>query len=195
MSVGLRPPSHHKSGETFSPRLTRASHPDRRAAHVFDHGCRPVRAGTASVTGDPLATMEDLDRGNRDPHLDLLADQLVRHAVVMLGDLDVIVEADAAALPLGVFVGCGWQGSQRWPVELLEKRASARSGRLSIAGHGRAAPGSTARSTSCRPTLMLGSPNTTAHRNTHLSMSLKETGLVDRDAIPRGVSGSAAPVL
>ncbi len=32
MSVGLRPPSHHKSGETFSPRLTRASHPDRRAA-------------------------------------------------------------------------------------------------------------------------------------------------------------------
>ena len=69
--------------------------------------------------------MKDLDRGERDPHLDFLADQLVRHAVVMLGDLDVIVEADAAALPLGVFVGCGWQGSQGRPVELFEKRAPA----------------------------------------------------------------------
>ena len=51
--------------------------------------------------------MKDLDRGERDPRLDVLADQLVRHAVVMLGDLDVIVEADPAALPLGVFVGRG----------------------------------------------------------------------------------------
>jgi hypothetical protein len=51
--------------------------------------------------------MEDLDRGEGDPHLDFLADQLVRHAIIMLGDLDVIVEADPAALPLGVFVGCG----------------------------------------------------------------------------------------
>jgi len=33
-----------------------------------------------------------------------------------------------------------------------------------------------------------------AHRNTHLSMSLKKRGFVARDAIPWGVSGSAARV-
>jgi putative transposase len=35
---------------------------------------------------------------------------------------------------------------------------------------------------------------TTTHHNTHLSMSLKRTGFADRDAIPRGVLGSAARV-
>jgi transposase InsO family protein len=39
-----------------------------------------------------------------------------------------------------------------------------------------------------------GFASTTAHQNTHLSMPLKEIGFVDRDAIPRGVSGSAVPV-
>jgi hypothetical protein len=33
---------------------------------------------------------------------------------------------------------------------------------------------------------------TSAHHNTHLSMSLKRTGFADRDAIPRGALGSAA---
>jgi hypothetical protein len=39
-----------------------------------------------------------------DARFDLLAEQLMRHAVVMLGDLDVIVETDPAALPPGVLV-------------------------------------------------------------------------------------------
>ena len=34
-----------------------------------------------------------LDCPSGDARLDLLAEQLVRHAVVMLGDLDVIIEA------------------------------------------------------------------------------------------------------
>ena len=45
-----------------------------------------------------------------------------------------------------------------------------------------------------RPALAPGSLSTTAHRNTHLSMSLKKRGFVDRDAIPWGVSGSATRV-
>ena len=60
-----------------------------------------------------------------DPRLDLLAEQLVRHAVVVLGDLDMVVEADPAALPLGVFVGLGRQRPERRPVELLEQRPPA----------------------------------------------------------------------
>ena len=56
------------------------------------------------MTGDPFAAMKDLDCRDGDARLDLLAEQLMRHAVVMLGDLDVIVETDPAALPLGVLV-------------------------------------------------------------------------------------------
>ena len=33
-------------------------------------------------------------------------------------------------------------------------------------------------------------PSTTAHQNTHLSMSLKKRGFAERDAIPRGILGS-----
>ncbi len=50
-------------------------------------------AGAAAMAGDPLAAVEDLDGRDGDPRLDLLADQLVRHAVVMLGDLAMVVEA------------------------------------------------------------------------------------------------------
>src|SRR5262249_12941576 len=34
-----------------------------------------------------------------------------------------------------------------------------------------------------------GDDTTSAHHNTHLSMSLKRTGFADRDAIPRGALG------
>ena len=96
-----------------------------RTRHVLGDGGRPMRPGAAAMAGDPLAAMEDLDRGGGDPRLDLLADQLVRHAVVVLGDLDMVVEVDPAALPLGVFVGFGRQRLQRRPVELLEERPPA----------------------------------------------------------------------
>ena len=43
-----------------------------------------------------------------------------------------------------------------------------------------------------RPALAAGWNFRTAHHNTHLSMSLKKIGFVDRDAIPRGVAGSVA---
>ena len=36
--------------------------------------------------------------------------------------------------------------------------------------------------------------STTAHHNTHLSMSLRETDFVDRDAIPWGVLYFVEPV-
>src|ERR1700751_1066563 len=75
-----------------------------RAGHVFGYRGRPMRPQAAPMAGDALAAGEDLDPRRGDPRLDLLADQLVRHAVEMLGDLDVVVETDPAALPLGVFV-------------------------------------------------------------------------------------------
>src|SRR6266436_5534559 len=57
--------------------------------------------------------------------LDLLADQLVRHAVVMLGELDVVIEVDATALPRGVLVGKGWQRHERRLVQRFEERPPA----------------------------------------------------------------------
>src|ERR1700680_1295107 len=81
-----------------------------RTRHVLGDGGRPMRPGAAAMAGDPLSAVEDLDRGRGDPRLDLLADQLVRYAVIMLADLDVVIEADPAALPLGIFIGFVRQG-------------------------------------------------------------------------------------
>ena len=78
------------------------------------------------MAGDPFAAVKDLDCRGGDARLDLLAEQLVRHAVVVFADLDMVVEADPAALPLGVFVGQRRQRSERRFVKLLEKRPPAR---------------------------------------------------------------------
>ena len=55
---------------------------------------------------DQLAAMEDLHRLRRDARLHLLAEQPERHRVEVLVDLDVVVEVDPAALPVGIFIGC-----------------------------------------------------------------------------------------
>ena len=96
-----------------------------RTGHVFGDGGRAVRSQAAAVAGDALAAVENLDCCRGDPRLDLLADQLVRHAVVMLGELDVVIEVDATALPLGVFVGKGWQRHERRLVQRFEERPPA----------------------------------------------------------------------
>src|ERR1700682_5560914 len=44
----------------------------------------------------------------------------------MLRDLDAIIEADPALLPLGVDVGLSRQWLQRWLVQCLKQRAAAR---------------------------------------------------------------------
>jgi hypothetical protein len=83
-------------------------------------------AQTAAVAGDPLAAVKDLDCCGGNTRLDLMARQLVRHTVVMLGDLDVVVEADPAALPLGILVRERRQRPERRLVQLLKKRPPAR---------------------------------------------------------------------
>src|ERR1700722_4754804 len=96
------------------------------AGHVLGDSSRAMRAQAAAMAGDAFAAMKDLDCRGGDARLNLLAEQLVRFAVVVLGDLDVIVEADPAALPLGVFVRERRQRPERPLVQLLEKRPPAR---------------------------------------------------------------------
>ena len=57
---------------------------------------------------------------------DLHAQQLVRHRVVVLPDLDVVVEPDPAFLPFGEDVGLGRQRLERRPFQILEQGATAR---------------------------------------------------------------------
>ena len=49
------------------------------------------------MRGNALAAVEDFDRARGDACPHLLAQQLVRHRVVVLVDLDVIVEPDPAS--------------------------------------------------------------------------------------------------
>ena len=94
-----------------------------RAWHVLGDRRRTMRQGAAQMRGDTLAAQENLDCSRGDPCLDLLMHEVVRHAVIMFGNLNMIVEIDPAALPLGVLVGFVGQWGQRRSVERLEKLA------------------------------------------------------------------------
>ena len=77
------------------------------------------------MRGDAFAAMKDLDRAGGDARPDFLAQQLVRHRVVVLVDLDVVVEPDPAFLPFGEDVGLGRQRLERFALQRLEQRAAA----------------------------------------------------------------------
>ena len=55
------------------------------------------------MNSNARTVVEDLHRMIGDADLDHLANQPVRHRIPMPMHLDVIIEAGAAALPLGVF--------------------------------------------------------------------------------------------
>ena len=71
---------------------------------------RAMRQGAAQMRRHPLAAEEYLDGLLGNPRLDLLMHEVVKDAVVMLGDLDVIIEVDPAALPLGISYGSSGKG-------------------------------------------------------------------------------------
>ena len=78
------------------------------------------------MRGNALAAMEHFDRAGGEARPQHLAQEPVRHRVVMLLDLDVIVEAGTAFLPFAERVGLGRQRLQGGSLELLKQRPSAR---------------------------------------------------------------------
>ena len=90
------------------------------AGHVRGHGGVFAIGRRPPVSGDALAAMEDLDGGCRQARPNLVAQQAVGNRVIVLLDLDVIVEADPALKPFGIFVGHLRQGFQGRTVELFE---------------------------------------------------------------------------
>src|SRR3984885_12271131 len=95
--------------------------------HVLGDRRWPMRQSAAQVRGDALAAQENLDGPCGDSRLDLLVYETVRNAVVVLGDLDMIVEIDAAALPLRILVGLVREGQQCRAIEFVEELVPAAS--------------------------------------------------------------------
>ena len=63
--------------------------------------------------------MEALDDTGRQPRLELQPAELVRDAVVVPADFDVIIEIDPDLAPLGQFVALGGKRLEGRPVECL----------------------------------------------------------------------------
>jgi hypothetical protein len=89
--------------------------------HVL--GDRRVPAGqiAPAVAGHPAAADEGLDRPGAQPDLDLLAHELVGHAVVVAQDLDVVVDRDPRPAPLGEVVRHRRQRLHRRALQPLEE--------------------------------------------------------------------------
>jgi hypothetical protein len=91
---------------------------------IRHRGVAPVRR-RSHMRRDPLAAMEHLDGARRDPRPHRLAQQRVRHRVVMPLDFDVVIEADPAFLPFRVEVGLDRQRLEGGALDLVEQRAPA----------------------------------------------------------------------
>ena len=63
--------------------------------------------------------MEDLHRPSRAASIDLLADQLIRRAVGMTAQFDVIIQIDTRLFPLRIHERMQWQRLQRWSIDTL----------------------------------------------------------------------------
>lgn len=94
-----------------------------RARHMLGNRRRAMRQGAAQMRRHPLTAEENLDGLLSDASLDLLMHEVVRDAVVVPGDLDVIIEVDPAALPLRTLVRFIRQGGERRTIEVLEQVA------------------------------------------------------------------------
>ena len=81
---------------------------------------RPTATGAAQMHRDALALAEQLDRVRGDARIELLADQPVRHRVVVPVNVDVIIKANPAQTPFGILIRFGRQRLQRRAVEFEE---------------------------------------------------------------------------
>ena len=68
----------------------------------------------SDLAGHAFAFSEGLHGVGGQPNLELFALQFMRHAVVVIVDFDVVVDADGGDLPLGVFVSFLWQWQSVW---------------------------------------------------------------------------------
>lgn len=77
------------------------------------------------MAGDPATFRQHLDHAAGDAQFDLLANQRMRHAVIVAVVLDVVVDIDAGAFPLGQHKPRGRQCPQVGRIQFLEGIAAA----------------------------------------------------------------------
>jgi hypothetical protein len=80
-----------------------------RALHMLADCRVAATAADAEVDSDAFALAEQLDRALGDARIELLADQPIRHRVVMPVDVDMVIAPDPAWPPFGIFVRLGRQ--------------------------------------------------------------------------------------
>ena len=140
---GVRPVAHddidqdlgigsHRRGPASDARRCPTGITPVRTGHVFGDGGVASIAGSAHVGGHTLAFMEELDGALGDPGPELLFGQGMGNRIVMLGDLDMVVEAGAALLPFGVLIGLGRQRLERRSVECFEQFPAGRAQMLCL---------------------------------------------------------------
>ena len=89
--------------------------------HVLGDRCVATAAIRTGVTGYALMTKQHLDCGAGDAQFDFLADQGMRHRVIVVGKLDVVIEPrDARSLEVGVLERRALQGPQHRSIQQFE---------------------------------------------------------------------------
>src|SRR5262245_24275236 len=73
------------------------------------------------MRGNPFAFGKDLDGTAGKAHLDLGASEVMRNAVKMAGDIDMVVNTDTPHAPFGEDIGFGRQVPESWPIELVKE--------------------------------------------------------------------------
>ena len=96
-----------------------------RARHVLGLSAVSRPAIAPSMGCDTAAVVEHLDRALCRPGVDLLADQRVRHRVEEALHLDVVVDADAGQMPLGILEVVLRQPPHHRLLDRLEQLAAA----------------------------------------------------------------------
>src|SRR2546422_3462589 len=92
--------------------------------HVFGEGGVAAPAPQTHVRGDAVGLVQDLYCARRGTRLDVLALELVRDAVVVVVELDVVVDVHTAVLPLGHLEAVRGQSSQCGTVQALKQLAA-----------------------------------------------------------------------
>lgn len=74
-----------------------------------DRAVAPFEVG-AEVARHAGAFVEEFHHPGTHTHLELVLDERIGHRIVVAFDFDMIIDVDAGAFPLGVFIGLGRQG-------------------------------------------------------------------------------------
>ena len=72
--------------------------------HVLGHGGVATAQGAAQVRGDGLPLVKDFNGGGGVAQFELLTAERERHAVVVAGEFDVVVDVGAHQLPQRMLV-------------------------------------------------------------------------------------------